>query len=145
MTHKIIKKALKIMESEAKQTGKFFAKSEHAKDYCRLSLGLEKEEVFMCIFLTHKNELISVENLFRGSVAEATIYIRVILRKIIEHNASKIILSHNHPSGNSSPSRADISITKSIKDVLSYVDCEVIDHIIVTKNLSYSFAENNEI
>lgn len=143
MKNDVVKKALKVMESEAKNTGVFLSASQKAKDYCRLNLGLEKEEVFMCIFLNNQNELIACEKLFRGTINEASVYIRVILRKVIEHNAANIILSHNHLSGTTKPSEDDKKITKKIQYVLDHVDCKVVDHIIVTAKESFSFCENN--
>jgi DNA repair protein RadC len=141
MTNPIIKKALKIMESEAQKTHDKFGNSDFSKDYFRLLLGNEKEEVFAVAFLNNQHKLIACEKMFRGTIDEAAVYPRAIVRKVIELNASKVILSHNHPSGCVNPSRADEEITYKLRDILSVIDCKVLDHIIVSATETYSFAE----
>ena len=76
-----------------------------------------------------------------GTVADP----RVILKKALEENATSIILSHNHPSGNINPSREDISLTKKIKEAASYLDITVLDHIIIGNDKYYSFADSGEL
>ncbi|HVX50342.1 MAG TPA: JAB domain-containing protein, partial [Chitinophagaceae bacterium] len=73
-----------------------------------------------------------------GTVADP----RVILKKALEHDATRLILCHNHPSGNLAPSRADKELTYKIKEAAGYIDIDVIDHIIVSEDGHYSFADN---
>ena len=141
----IIKKALKIMESEFKESTEKFSSSALVKDYCRLQQGNEPEEVFSIMFLDTHLRLLSFDKLFRGSVSEATISFRAIARKVFEYNAAKIIICHNHPSGCVTPSDADIAITKKLHDFLIQIDCKVIDHIIVSAVSSISMVEKDLI
>ncbi len=98
-------------------------------------------EVFACLFIDHHLRLIAFEELFFGTINEANVYPREIVRRGLHHNAAKIVLAHNHPSGESSPSEADKYVTQLIKQALQLVDMEVIDHIIVGSNQYFSFAE----
>lgn len=137
----IIKKALKVMEAQLQ--GKFdqFTSSEKVKSYCRLQMGLEKDEVFGVLFLDNYNRLIEYHSLFRGTVNESSVYLRPIIRKIIELNAAKVIFTHNHPSGISKPSEEDIKLTNKFSAFLKEIDVQVLDHIIVTTTEAISMAE----
>ncbi len=98
-------------------------------------------EVFACLFMDTHFRLISFEELFHGTINEANIYPREIVRRGLTHNAAKIILAHNHPSGHPNPSTADREVTLLIKKALSLVDIDVVDHIIIGNPDNYSFAE----
>lgn len=102
-------------------------------------------EVFACLFLDIKNRLICFEELFFGSLSEASVYPREVVKRGLKHNAAKIILAHNHPSGNPTPSQADQEITQLLKQALALVEIRVVDHIIVGINESVSFAEKGWI
>lgn len=99
------------------------------------------EEVFAVLFMDGQNRVIRFEKLFHGTVDSAVVYPRVVLRRIIELNATAVILSHNHPSGNPEPSVADVSLTRKIANALHYIDVKVLDHIIVGANSFVSFSE----
>jgi DNA repair protein RadC len=98
-------------------------------------------EVFACIYLDTHLRLISFEELFHGTVNSANIYPREIVRRGLYHNAAKVILAHNHPSGHSQPSQADEEVTRHIQHALALVDIEVIDHVIIGNPNHFSFAE----
>jgi DNA repair protein RadC len=98
-------------------------------------------EVFACLFMDNHFRLICFEELFHGTINEANIYPREIVRRGLGHNAAKIILAHNHPSGSPAPSTADQEVTLLIKQALSLVDIDVVDHIIIGNPENYSFAE----
>ncbi|HEX4044084.1 MAG TPA: DNA repair protein RadC [Gammaproteobacteria bacterium] len=98
-------------------------------------------EVFACIFMDTHFRLICFEELFHGTVNEANIYPREIVRRSLLHNAAKVILAHNHPSGCPQPSKADRESTQLIKRALALVDIEVVDHVIVGRLINFSFAE----
>lgn len=104
-------------------------------------LRLQTKEVFACLFLDQHLRLISFEELFQGTIHEATVYPREIIRRALFHNAANLILAHNHPSGEPKPSLADKELTQSIKQTLAYVDVEVVDHIIIGNPEYFSFAE----
>lgn len=98
-------------------------------------------EVFACLFLDNHLRLICYEELFFGTINEANIYPREIVRRGLLHNAAKIILAHNHPSGLPTPSQADKEVTQLIRHALELVDIEVVDHVIVGRPDNFSFAE----
>lgn len=100
-------------------------------DYVKLRLQHEKTEYFRVLFLDRKNALIADEEMGRGTVDHAPVYPREIARRVLELSASSIILVHNHPSGDPSPSRADISMTREIMDILESLEVTVHDHLVV--------------
>ena len=102
-------------------------------------------EVFACLFMDMHFRIIRFDELFHGSIHEAVIYPREIVRRGLLYNASRIILAHNHPSGIAAPSEADKSVTNNIKQALTLVDMKLIDHIIVGETNTYSFAEEGLI
>ena len=111
------------------------------RDYLRLTLSGLEHEVFMALFLDAQNRLIVAEELFRGTLAQTSVYPREILKRALHHNAAAVILAHNHPSGIAEPSRADEWLTRALRDALQQVDERVLDHVIVAGHQSLSFAE----
>lgn len=101
----------------------------------------QPNEIFACIFLDQQLRLLSYEELFHGTINEANIYPREIVRRSLLHNAAKIILAHNHPSGNPAPGQADKTITLQIKELLQLIDVTTVDHIIIGNPDNYSFAD----
>lgn len=102
-------------------------------------------EVFACLFMDNHFRLISFEELFHGTVNEAHIYPREIVRRGIALNAVKLIIAHNHPSGRSHPSQSDLEVTNLVQQSLGLVDIELVDHIIIGNEGHYSFADNGLI
>jgi len=98
-------------------------------------------EVFACLFLDNYHRLICFETLFHGTINETSVYPREVVKRGLAHNAAKVILAHNHPSGNPSPSEADKEITRLLQQVLALVDIKVIDHVVVGHREAASFAE----
>lgn len=101
-------------------------------------LGHEQREVICALFLDSKNRLINLEVMSTGSLREAPIYPREIAKRALEHNAAAIILAHNHPSGDPTPSQADKTVTLQLAQVLQPLDIRVIDHIVIGKGLRYA-------
>ena len=99
-------------------------------------------EVFCCLYLDNRHRLIAFEELFRGTVDCAQVHPREVVRQALLHNASALILAHNHPSGGIEPSPADEAITRRLKAGLSLMDMRVVDHVIVGGSHCYSFAEH---
>lgn len=99
-------------------------------------------EVFCCLYLDNRHRLITFEELFRGTVDCAQVHPREVVRQALLHNASALILAHNHPSGGVEPSPADEAITRRLKAGLSLMDMRVVDHVIVGGSHCYSFAEH---
>lgn len=98
-------------------------------------------EVFACLFLNVHNRVIAFEELFQGTLTETSVYPREVVKRGLAHNAARIILGHNHPSGDPTPSPADQELTQILKKTLALVDIQVIDHIIVGEKRNFSFAE----
>ncbi len=98
-------------------------------------------EVFAVVFLNRANKIISFEIISSGGITGTVADPRMILKKALEHQACAIVLSHNHPSGNLHPSRADEDITQKIKQAAGFLDIKVLDHIIVSDEGYYSFAD----
>lgn len=111
------------------------------RDYLKHCLGEYHNEVFACLFMDTHFRLIHYEELFHGTIHSAAVYPREIVRRGLLHNAAKIILAHNHPSGHPEPSSADRQITLLIKQALELVDIEVVDHIIIGNPETFSFAD----
>lgn len=114
-------------------------------DYLTSSMGYMKREMFKTVFLNVKNEILKVDDLFIGTVNESPVYPREIMRKVFIYNATSIIIVHNHPSGDVSPSKGDILVTEKIKNICNTMDISLLDHIIIGKDSYYSFAEEGLI
>lgn len=114
----------------------------HVIEYYQKLLALEQKEQFRVMFLNSRGRLIAEEQMQHGTVDQTPIYPREVMQRALENGASAIILVHNHPSGLAKPSRQDIEITKQLNDVAKKLDIKVLDHIIISKNGSYSFADN---
>lgn len=99
-------------------------------------------EVFLVIYLDSQHRLITIEQLFRGTLTQVSVYPREVLKRALSHGAAALALAHNHPSGSLEPSMADQRITQQLKAVLAHIDVRVIDHFIVTGEGHYSFAEH---
>lgn len=108
-------------------------------------LTLSEEEKFGCLFLDQQNCIIKSEILFTGTVNCCSVYIRELIKKALAYNAAGIIIGHNHPSGNITPSDADRSMTDKIKAACDLMEIKLLDHFIIGKGESYSFAENGNI
>ena len=98
-------------------------------------------EVFAVLFLNRANKINHFEIISRGGITGTVADPRIILKKALEQDATSIVLSHNHPSGSLKPSRADEELTQKIKEAAKYFDIKVIDHIIVSEDGYYSFAD----
>lgn len=111
-------------------------------DYLIIKFGKLKFETFSIICLDINKRFISMEQIFRGTIDSATIYPRDLVEKSLSLGASYVIISHNHPSGISKPSKEDIEITKILYKAFLIVNIKMIDHIIVAGNSIYSFRES---
>ena len=111
------------------------------RDYLRLILRDKEYEVFCCVFLNAQNRVIAVEELFRGTLTQTSVYPREIVKRALAHNAAAMILAHNHPSGIDEPSQADRSLTRRLAEALALVDIRVLDHFIIAGASALSFAE----
>ena len=108
-------------------------------DYCHTKLAHLPNEEFRTLFLDRKNRLIADECLAKGTVDHVPVYPREIVKRALELNATAIILVHNHPSGDPTPSNADITMTQSIEQAASALDITLHDHLIIGKQTEISF------
>ena len=111
------------------------------KQYLQLHLGQRTHKVFAVMFLDTQNRLIALEELFRGTLTQTSVYPREVAVRALHHHAAAVLLAHNHPSGAVQPSRADEALTQSLKAALALLDVRVLDHIIVAPGQALSFAE----
>ncbi|EJM24497.1 DNA repair protein radc [Pseudomonas sp. GM21] len=111
------------------------------RDYLKSMLRHEPHEVFGCLFLDSKHQVLTFEVLFRGSIDNASVYPRQVVKRALAHNAAALILCHNHPSGNSDPSQADRLLTKRLQEALGLIDVRVLDHFIIGDGDPLSMAE----
>lgn len=108
-------------------------------DYCKAAMGYEKIEQLRVLFLDRKNILIADEVQQRGTVDHTPLYPRQVLKRALDLNASALILVHNHPSGDPTPSRDDIEMTKEVRDAADKLGIALHDHVIIGKNTHASF------
>jgi DNA repair protein RadC len=108
-------------------------------DYCRVSMGHKKVEEFRVLFLNHKNRLIADEVQHSGTVNHAPVYPREVVKRALDLGASAIIIAHNHPSGDPTPSKDDIDMTRQLKEAAASLGLSVHDHLIIAGSKHYSF------
>lgn len=118
-----------------------FACPDAVKGYLTTLYLTRAYEVFVVLFLDAQNRLIATEEMFRGTLTQTSVYPREVVVRALDHRASSVILSHNHPSGTTHPSRADEMLTQTLKAALQLVDVKVLDHVIVAAGDSFSMAE----
>lgn len=116
-------------------------KSSDIAEYLRATLEYRKQEVFAVVYLNRANKITQFEIISEGGMTGTVADPRIILKKALENDATSIVLCHNHPSGNLKPSKADELITQKIKQAASYLDIQVMDHIIVSNEGYFSFAD----
>ncbi len=102
-------------------------------DYLQKSIGREKKECFVVLSLDSRNSLIKISNISIGSLNASVVHPREVFKEAIQSSAAQIIIAHNHPSGDTEPSKEDIDITKKLISAGKILGIEVVDHVIVTK------------
>jgi DNA repair protein RadC len=141
--HQILEEAAMIIEQRHLREG-IYENPAATKEFLNFKLHQHEREVFSVMLLDNQHQLIEYQELFFGTINAANIYPREVLKAVLDSHASAVIFAHNHPSGITEPSQADIEITKVLKDALGLIDVRVLDHIVVGKD-STSFAERGLI
>lgn len=118
-----------------------FTTPQAVRDYLQLQLGSRQHEIFAVLFLDSQHRLIALEELFRGTLTQTSVYPREVVIRALALNAASVVLAHNHPSGSAQPSRADEALTQTLKAALGLVDVRVLDHFVVTSTQAVSMAE----
>ena len=143
---------MKAKKFDLKATDSEFTKvkittSESAEKFIRQFYGddLEIFESFFILLLNRSNETIGYAKISQGGIVGTVVDKKILLKYVVESLASGIILAHNHPSGNANPSEADLRITKDLQQLCNLVDSTVLDHVILTADSFYSFADNGKL
>jgi DNA repair protein RadC len=126
----------------------FRTKIQCSKDiagYLQARLEYRKQEVFAVVYLNRGNRILSLETISEGGLTGTVADPRIILKKALEQDATSLVLCHNHPSGNLTPSKADEQLTQKIKQAAALMDIAVLDHIIVSQEGYFSFADEGMI
>jgi DNA repair protein RadC len=111
------------------------------RDFLQLKLRGLGHEVFMVLFLDSQNRVLASPEMFRGTLTQASVYPREVVKQALAWNAASVILAHNHPSGVAEPSQADRWLTDQLKAALGLIDVKVLDHFIVAGKEGFSCAE----
>lgn len=111
------------------------------REYLMARLRVYPHEVFACLFLDNRHQVIEYEELFAGTIDGASVHPREVVKRALHHNAAAVIFAHNHPSGVAEPSRADRSITSRLNAALALIDVRVLDHFVIGDGETVSFAE----
>ncbi len=136
----VVELARRALAQELKQRP-LFDSPKAVGQYLQLQLGHKPHEVFAVMFLDSQHRLLALEELFRGTLSQTSVYPREVVLRALHHHAAAVVLAHNHPSGTAEPSRADESLTQTLKAALSLVDVRVLDHFVVTAHGCRSMAE----
>ena len=123
------------------QRGNALTNPEATRRFLQAQLRGYPHEVFACLFLDNRHRVIEYEALFRGTIDGASVHPREVVKAALGHNAAAVILAHNHPSGISEPSQADLHLTRRLREALGLVDIRVLDHLVIGDGEPVSFAE----
>lgn len=138
---RLVGRAIKALEESAVYRIEAMSSPGAVRAHLRLRFADLEHEEFHALWLDAQNRLISSDLLFTGTLMQTSVYPREVVKTALAHNAGAVILAHNHPSGMAEPSVADRMLTKTLKETLAVVDVELLDHIIVAGNNTWSFAE----
>jgi DNA repair protein RadC len=144
LAEEVLQHARRVL-SERVRRGASMSSPQAVKDHLRVHLGALEHEVFCVLFLDAQHRIIELRQMFRGTVSQAAVYPREVVKEALALNAAAVVLSHNHPSGSAEPSRADEFLTQTLKTALALVDVRVLDHFVVAGADCVSFAERGLI
>jgi len=136
----VVTLAMKILAVKYR-AGRTLSNPAETRNFLRLRLADQRNEVFGVMFLDNRHRIIAVRELFQGTIDGASVHPRVVVQQAMEVNAAAMVFFHNHPSGVAEPSRADEMLTRRLKEALALVDVRVLDHFVVSAGESVSFAE----
>lgn len=112
------------------------------RDYLKIHFMGQEYESFVVLFLDAKNQLIAVEDMFRGTLDQTSVFPREVVKRVLHWNGAAVVFAHNHPSGTPEPSQADRHLTKALRYALELVDVKVLDHFVIAGIETLSFAES---
>lgn len=137
----ILHLAKDIAASRFIRAGPEISSSQLAGDFLNHLIGNDEREFFVVIFLDVRHRIIAYEQLFQGTIHSSPVYPREIIKRVLYHNAGAVILAHNHPSGDPTPSDKDRQVTSLVKDALSFIETRLLDHLIIAGSKWFSFAD----
>ena len=111
------------------------------RELLQMQIGGLPHEVFTVLYLNNQHQLLALEELFRGTLSQTSVYPREVVLRALHHQAAAVVLAHNHPSGAATPSSADEMVTRTLRSALGLIDVRVLDHFIVTRHQVTSMAE----
>jgi DNA repair protein RadC len=130
---------------EELRSGHALDQPQRVKSYCLSVLAPLRVEHCMALYLDTQYRLIAGEDISRGTLSQASVYPREIVKAALRHHAAALILAHNHPSGVAEPSTADLALTRHLKQALALVDIRLLDHLIVAGDAAISLAERGQV
>ena len=136
----VLELARRAMAQQLRQTQPL-GSPQLVKQYLQLQLAARPHEVFAVLFFDAQNRLLAMEELFRGTLTQTSVYPREVGVRALHHQCAAVVLAHNHPSGSVQPSRCDEALTQTIRSALALVDIRVLDHVIVAAGNALSMAE----
>lgn len=136
----ILAAARQVVDNKMRR-GADFGSPADVKAYLRAKLAGLDHEVFAVLFLDNRHRLIEYVEMFRGTLAGASVHPREVVKEALRLNAAAVIFSHPHPSGNPEPSQADRIITRQLREALALIEVRTLDHIVIAGNNTVSFAE----
>ena len=137
----VIEAALAILRAKLRLPGEFVRSPGDARTMALLHFANFEIEVFAVMFFNANHGLIAFDDMAHGTLTQTSVYPREIVRAALRHNASAVILAHNHPSGDTSPSNADRALTRALMAALAAIDVQVLDHLVIGGDRVLSFAE----
>ena len=137
----MIDAAFTILGCYLREPGGAFETPDAIQQYLRLHLAGERCESFAVLYLDAQHRAVALETPFAGTITQTAIYPREIVRAALAHGATSVVLAHNHPSGATTASRADLAITQTLSEALALVDVRVLDHFIIAGDQAVSMAE----
>ncbi len=140
----VLQQARRVLSQRVRR-GATMSSPQAVKDYLGLEIGVLEHEVFCVLFLDTQHRIIALQQMFRGTVTQTSVYPREVVKEALAVNAAAVVLAHNHPSGVAEPSRADEYLTQTLKTALALVDVRVLDHLVVAGADVCSFAERGLI
>ena len=138
----IVQQAIVLLERRVFKAGPRFERPAAVRDYLRLKLVAEPNEIFVVVFMNSMHDVLAVEPMFHGTINATSVYPRVVLQRALQLNAAAVIFAHQHPSGTTEPSNADRLLTEQLKTALALIDVRVLDHFVIGQGAPYSFAES---
>jgi DNA repair protein RadC len=140
LTEEQIIKAAVLLLNKRIERGSQLTSPDITRAYLKTQLHDREHEVFACLFLDSQHRAIAYEELFRGTIDGASVYSREVVKRCLQLNAAAVIFAHNHPSGISEPSQADLQVIDKLKSALGIIDVRVLDHFIIGDGEPYSFS-----